>query len=95
MPTSASAPVAPETGAPLRQFARRHPVTLYLLLVFGLGVPLMFVPVLAARGVIPGGSLPAAVGLDTERARPSPPFRSRASTCRSRSSTASPRRSSS
>lgn len=68
MPTSASATVATETGSPLRQFARRHPVTLYLLLVFGLGVPLMSLPVLAARGVIPGGSLPAAVGLDAERA---------------------------
>lgn len=68
MPTSASATVATETASPLRQFARRHPVTLYLLLVFGLGVPLMSLPVLAARGVIPGGSLPAAVGLDAERA---------------------------
>ncbi len=65
---STSAPSSLESASPLRQFARRHPVTLYLLLVFGLGVPLMFVPMLAARGVIPGGSLPAAVGLDTERA---------------------------
>jgi len=52
----------------LRRFAIRHPIALYLTLVFGLGVPLMFVPMLAARGVIPGGSLPAMVGLDTEKA---------------------------
>jgi membrane protease YdiL (CAAX protease family) len=52
----------------LKALASRRPIALYLALVFGLGVPLMFVPLLAARGVIPGGSLPAMVGLDTERA---------------------------
>jgi len=52
----------------LRRFAVRHPIALYLIIVFGLGVPLMFVPLLAARGIIPGASLPAMVGLDTEKA---------------------------
>ena len=51
-----------------RRLASRHPVALYLTLVFGLGYPLMFAPMLAARGVIPGAALPGMVGLDTERA---------------------------
>lgn len=46
----------------------RHPIALFLAIVFGLGYPLMFVPLLAARGVIPGASLPAMVGLDMEKA---------------------------
>lgn len=52
----------------LRRLATRNPIALYLTIVFGLGYPLMFVPWLAARGIIPGGSLPAMVGLDTEKA---------------------------
>ena len=52
----------------MRSFARRHPIALYLTIVFGLGVPLMMLGVLAARGVIPGASLPAKVGLDLEKA---------------------------
>lgn len=52
----------------LERLARRYPIALFLALVFGFGYPLMFLPLLAARGVIPGGSLPAAVGLDVERA---------------------------
>jgi uncharacterized protein len=60
--------VRPAEPAGLRGIARRYPIALYLALVFGLGVPLMFVPLLARRGVIPGASLPAMVGLDTERA---------------------------
>jgi membrane protease YdiL (CAAX protease family) len=51
-----------------RRLAQRHPIALFLALVFGLGYPLMFLPLLAHRGVIPGGSLPARVGLDVERA---------------------------
>jgi membrane protease YdiL (CAAX protease family) len=52
----------------LRRIALRRPITLFLVLVFGLGVPLMFLPLLAERGVIPGGSVPGMVGLNTERA---------------------------
>jgi len=59
---------APVPGAGLRGLARRHPIALYLSIVFGLGYPLMLVPVLADRGVVPGASWPAAVGLDLEKA---------------------------
>ena len=52
----------------MRNLARRHPIALYLALVFGLGVPLMMLGVLASRGIIPGASLPAYVGLDLEKA---------------------------
>jgi membrane protease YdiL (CAAX protease family) len=52
----------------MRNFARRYPIALYLAIVFGLGVPLMMLGVLAQRGIIPGASLPAEVGLDLEKA---------------------------
>jgi len=52
----------------LSAVARRHPIALYLAIVFGLGYPLMFLPILADRGIVPGGSLPAAIGLDVEKA---------------------------
>ena len=52
----------------MRDFARRHPIALYLIIVFGLGVPLMMLGVLAQRGIIPGADLPAKVGLDLEKA---------------------------
>ena len=52
----------------MRNLARRHPIALYLAIVFGLGVPLMMLGVLASRGIIPGASLPAKVGLDLEKA---------------------------
>jgi membrane protease YdiL (CAAX protease family) len=67
MSATPAAALDPEwTG--LRGLARRHPIALYLTIVFGLGYPLMLLPVLAGRGVIPGASLPALVGLDLERA---------------------------
>lgn len=50
-----------------RAAAVDHPVTTFLVLVFGLGFPLMSLPVLAHHGAIPGESLPASVGLDAER----------------------------
>jgi membrane protease YdiL (CAAX protease family) len=50
----------------LRDLARRYPILLFLTLVFGIGVPLMLAPMLAARGIIPGGTLAAMVGVDTE-----------------------------
>jgi membrane protease YdiL (CAAX protease family) len=66
--STAASELAAERPSLLRNLARRHPVALYLTLVFGLGYPLMFVPYLAERGVIPGKSLPGLVGLDVERA---------------------------
>ena len=68
MSTSDLAAVAVDRPSGLHGVARRHPIALFLTIVFGLGYPLMFLPVLAARGVIPGASLPAMVGLDLERA---------------------------
>jgi membrane protease YdiL (CAAX protease family) len=59
---------ASDSPSRIRGVARRHPIALYLTIVFGLGYPLMFLAVLAARGVIPGASLPKMVGLDLERA---------------------------
>ncbi|MEZ4587075.1 MAG: CPBP family intramembrane glutamic endopeptidase [Gemmatimonadales bacterium] len=56
------------TSGGLRGFACRRPITLYLLIVFGLGYPLMLLPIAASKGLIPGASLPAMVGLDAERA---------------------------
>jgi uncharacterized protein len=51
----------------LRMQATRHPIRLFLALAFGFAYPLMFLVILAQRGVIPGGALPAMVGLDMER----------------------------
>lgn len=68
-PPGGAAPEPDADGSSaLRRLAIHHPIALFLTLVFGLGYPLMFVPLLAARGVIPGGSLPGMVGLDTEKA---------------------------
>jgi len=50
-----------------RGWAAGHPVGAFLLLLFGVGYPLMALPILADHGVIPGGWLPGAVGLDAER----------------------------
>jgi uncharacterized protein len=52
-------PAATETRRGLRGVIARHPLTAFLILAFGLAYPAMAVPILAARGVIPGGSLPA------------------------------------
>jgi uncharacterized protein len=43
----------------LRGGIARYPLTAFLILGFGLAYPAMAVPILAARGVIPGGSVPA------------------------------------
>lgn len=51
----------------LRAWAARRPVAAFLLLLFGIGYPLMSLPILAHHGVIPGASLPGLLGLDTER----------------------------
>jgi membrane protease YdiL (CAAX protease family) len=68
MPASELATTTVGRPSGLRGVARRHPIALYLTIVFGLGYPLMLLPVLAARGVIPGATLPQMVGLDLERA---------------------------
>jgi membrane protease YdiL (CAAX protease family) len=41
-----------------RGWVARHPLTAFLILGLGLAYPAMAMPILAARGVIPGGSLP-------------------------------------
>lgn len=64
MTMPASDPVAPRG---FRGWAAAHPVSAFLLLLFGIGYPLMALPILAHRGVIPGGSVPGMLGLDTER----------------------------
>ncbi len=51
----------------LRGWAARHPVAAFLLLLFGIGYPLMALPILADRGAIPGGALAGMIGLDAER----------------------------
>jgi membrane protease YdiL (CAAX protease family) len=43
----------------VRAWAVRRPLTAFLIIVFGLAYPLMAMPVLAVRGVIPGGGLVA------------------------------------
>ncbi|MGE0442092.1 MAG: lysostaphin resistance A-like protein [Gemmatimonadales bacterium] len=53
-------------GPSLRRFARERPITLFLLIVFGLGYPLMFVPILAHWGAEPLGTLPGGLELNTE-----------------------------
>jgi hypothetical protein len=57
----------PDARRGFRGWAAGHPVAAFLLLLFGIGYPLMALPILAGRGVIPGGGLPGLVGLDTER----------------------------
>jgi len=42
-------------------------VSAFLLLLFSIGYPLMALPILAGRGVIPGGWVAGAIGLDSER----------------------------
>ncbi|HEX8510249.1 MAG TPA: CPBP family intramembrane glutamic endopeptidase [Propionibacteriaceae bacterium] len=39
-------------------FARRRPISMFLILVFGIGWPILAVPVLADRGLIGGSQLP-------------------------------------
>jgi uncharacterized protein len=42
----------------LRGWVTRYPLTAFLILGFGLAYPAMALPILATRGIIPGGSLP-------------------------------------
>lgn len=44
--------------AALPELARRRPLTVFFAVVFGLGIPILSVPVLAAHDVLPGGELP-------------------------------------
>jgi len=52
---------SPDGSTGIRGWAARRPLTAFLLLVFGVGWPLMSVPALSAHGVLPGGDLPAEV----------------------------------
>jgi len=53
------------TSAPgasrLRGLIARRPITAFLMIAFALAYPLMALPILASRGMIPGGSVPAAL----------------------------------
>lgn len=44
--------------AGIREVTARRPLTVFLILVFGIGWPILAVPVLTFHGVIPGGELP-------------------------------------
>lgn len=57
----------PDARRGFRGWAAGHPVAAFLLLLFGIGYPLMALPILASRGIIPGDWLPGMIGLDTER----------------------------
>jgi membrane protease YdiL (CAAX protease family) len=54
--------------AKLKALAVRHPIALFLAVLFGFVYPLMALPILAQYGIIPGASLPAMFGMDMERA---------------------------
>jgi len=64
--TDQRAPSLPPTG--LQRIATRYPLTLFLVLAVGVAYAFSGLVVLAEQGVIPGGSLPAKVGLGYERA---------------------------
>jgi hypothetical protein len=55
--TGARRPVHAPPGG-LRDLVARRPLTAFLVLLFGVGWPLMSVPALTAHGVLPGGPLP-------------------------------------
>jgi membrane protease YdiL (CAAX protease family) len=55
--TDARRPVPASPGG-LRSRVARRPLTAFLVLLFGVGWPLMSVPALTAHGVLPGGPLP-------------------------------------
>jgi len=57
---------AAAAGASIRRFARERPLTLFFLLVFGLGYPLMFVPILGGWAAVPLGTLPGGLQVNTE-----------------------------
>ena len=48
-------------AAGMKSVTARRPLTVFLALVFGIGWPLLMVPVLADRGLIPGRQLPAEI----------------------------------
>ena len=52
------APARPVASSGFRGWAGRRPLTAFLVLVFGIGWPLLSVPALAGHGVIPGGDIP-------------------------------------
>ena len=54
--------------AKLGALALQHPITLFLVMTFGLVYPLMALPILAQYGVIPGAELQVQFGIDLERA---------------------------
>jgi uncharacterized protein len=61
-------PSASATPTGLRRVAIRYPLTLFLVVAFAVAYASAGLVLLARQGVIPGGSLPARLGLDYERA---------------------------
>ncbi len=68
--TPERSPSVPTTG--LRRLATRYPLTLFLVLALGMAYAFSGLVLLAQHGVIPGGSLPAMLDLDYERAASGP-----------------------
>lgn len=52
-----TSPIADKTAA-VPELARRRPLTVFFAVVFGMGIPILSVPALAAHDVLPGGELP-------------------------------------
>src|SRR5262245_17823852 len=74
MPTATtSTPSETRSGSPsdarsgLRAFAVRNPIALFLMLVFGLGYPLMFLPMIVLRGAVASGPVAPLLGWSAER----------------------------
>jgi membrane protease YdiL (CAAX protease family) len=51
----------------IRAWVARYPVAAFLGILFSIAYPVMALPVLADHGVIPGGWLPGALGMNAER----------------------------
>src|SRR5215510_3581648 len=64
MPTSNASVDTTDRSTGFRGLARRHPITLYLALVFGLGCSLMFGVLLLPQGIIPAGTAQGASNLE-------------------------------
>jgi membrane protease YdiL (CAAX protease family) len=63
----AGSTTGPGTADRIRAWAARYPVAAFLGILFGIGYPVMALPVLADHGLIPGGWLPGTLGMDAER----------------------------
>ena len=64
MPTSNPSVDATDRSTGFRGLVRRHPIALYLALVFGLGYSLMLGLLVLPRGIIPAGTVQGATNLE-------------------------------